>query len=65
MRAPSIYSVVVVILPVALSLGLIYLYSVGRISAFMAVAAVLALGGSLAGAVFLSRVTEDSKEPHD
>jgi len=61
MRLPSLYSLVVVILPVALGLGLIYLYCVDRISAIAAVAAILALGGTLAGAAFLSKVLEDNQ----
>lgn len=61
MRPRSLYSVVVVILPVALGLGLIYLYCVDRISAIAAVAAILALGGTLAGAAFLSKASEDEQ----
>jgi hypothetical protein len=61
MRPLSLYSVIVVILPVALGLGLIYLYCVGRINAFTALAAILALGASLAGAAFMARAAEDAQ----
>ena len=64
MRPISIYSVAAVVLPVALGLGLIYLYCVGRINAMTAVAAIMALGGILVGAAFLSRAAEDDKESH-
>jgi hypothetical protein len=55
MRPISLYSVAAVVLPVALGLGLIYLYCVGRIGALAAVAAIMALGGLLVGGAFLSR----------
>jgi hypothetical protein len=42
----NLNSVMAVILPVSLGLGLIYLYGVGRIEAFTALAAVLG-GGAL------------------
>lgn len=61
MRPLPLYSVIVVILPVALGLGLIYLYCVGRIDALTALAAILALGASLAGAAFVSRAAEDAQ----
>ena len=65
MRPLSLYSVFVVILPVALGLGLIYLYCVGRIGAVAAIAAILALGGTLAGAAFLSKALEDDPGPRE
>lgn len=64
MRPLPLYSIIVVILPVALGLGLIYLYCVGRIEALTAVGAILAVGGSLAGAVLLSRAAEDSQRSY-
>lgn len=64
MRPISLYSVAAVVLPVALGLGLIYLYSVGRINATAAVAAIMVLGGILVGAAFLSRAAEDDRESH-
>lgn len=64
MRALPLYSIVVVILPVALGLGLIYLYCVGRIDALTAVGAMLAAGGSIAGAVLLSRVAAENQRPY-
>lgn len=64
MRPISPYSVAAVVLPVALGLGLIYLYCVGRINAVTAVAAIMVLGGILVGAAFLSRAAEDDTGPH-
>lgn len=64
MRPISLYSVAAVILPVALGLGLIYLYCVGRIDAMTAVAAIMALCGILVSAALLSRVAEDNRESH-
>mgnify|MGYP000660367293 CR=1 FL=1 len=63
MRQFSIYPVAAIVLPVALGLGLIYLYCVGRIDALTAIATVVALGGLLAGAAFLSKIAADDRRP--
>ena len=64
MRPISLYAVAAVVLPVALGLGLIYLYCVGRINAMAAIASIMALGGILGGAALLSRAAEDDRESH-
>lgn len=57
----SLNSVMAVILPVSLGLGLIYLYGVGRIEAFTALAAVIGGGALLVVVVALSDIA--AQEP--
>lgn len=55
----AVHSIAAIVLPVSLGLGLIYLYVVGRISALTAIVTILALGGFLVGAAYLSRAAEE------
>ena len=61
MRAQTVYSAFAVILPVSLGLGLVYLASVGRIDATVAVLAALALAGILAALVYAKERRESEE----
>jgi hypothetical protein len=55
---PSIYAAFAVILPVALGLGLVYLSSIGRIDAYMAVIVAIGIAAVMAGGVWARDAAE-------
>lgn len=61
----AIYRLAAVSLPVSLGLGLIYLYGVGRITAAVALGAVLGLGALMVGAAYLRDAADRWGERHD
>ena len=63
MRMSRLYSIVAVALLVGLGLGLIYLYSVGRISAVTAVGIVLGLGTLMIIATTLADAMAQERAP--
>ncbi len=59
-----LYAAFAVILPVSLGLGLVHLSSVGRIDAYTAVAAALALAGAMGAAIYTRDAAWD-EEPDE
>jgi len=55
---PSIYAAFAVILPVSLGLGLVYLSSIGRIDAYVAVIAAIGIAGVMAAGVWARDAVE-------
>lgn len=62
MRSKGFYSLIAVLLPVCLGLGLIYLHGVGRIGALAALATVAGIGALMVIGAMLGDVVK--REPH-